>query len=216
MDDNKLKIIELTGKFVNEKLLGADSAHDFTHISRVVNNAKLIANGLDVDLFIVEMGALLHDMSDYKLFGDVDLALKNVSDFLIGINCEVSDVEHLLKIIPNVSFSSRFSGEISLEFDVVCDADRLDALGAIGIARCFAYGGAKGNPIYDLSVEPNLNKTAEEYKAGGSPSINHFYEKCFLLPGLMRTDSGWEIAESRTDFLRSFLKQFDLEIAGKK
>jgi uncharacterized protein len=217
MDDNKLEIISKTYDFVAGKLADADGAHDMLHIERVVKNAKLIASKFDCDinLFIVEMGALLHDMSDYKLFGDEKKALDDVKVFLESVGVCSDDVFHLLKIIPNVSFSARFSGNISCEFDIVSDADRLDALGAVGIARCFTFGGARGNPIYLPDVKPNLNMSKEEYKKSVSPQINHFYEKLLLIADLMKTDSGKKLGCERTEFMKTFLSQFFDEWEGK-
>jgi len=216
MGEIKKEIILKTEKFVFEKLLEVDSSHDFFHIKRVVNNVKLISKfEKNVDLFIVEMGALLHEMSDYKLLGDCENFLDEVKIFLINVGVINLDVEHLLKIISNVSFSLDFSGRISKEFDVVCDADKLDAVGAVGIARTFAYAGFRGNPIYDSDIKPNLNKSKEEYRKCDNTAFNHFYEKILKLPNLMRTDFGKKIALERNEFVKAFLEQFLSEVDAK-
>ncbi|MDR5591455.1 HD domain-containing protein [Christiangramia sp. SM2212] len=217
MPDNLL--IENTIKFVKETLEGAEGGHDWFHIERVLNNSRLIAQGENADLEIVELGALLHDIADSKFHGgDETVGPKVASDFLRSQSVSEETIDHVVKIIQNISFKGgnidqKFS---SSELDIVQDADRLDAIGAIGIARCFNYGGFKDRSLYDPDIKPNLNMTKEEYKASNAPTINHFYEKLLLLKDRMNTQTGRRIAADRHAFMVHYLDQFFSEWNGKK
>jgi len=203
---------------VQQELQNAEGGHDWFHIERVWNNAKLIAKTENVDLEIVELGALLHDIADSKFNnGDETIGPKKAFDFLITQNLDSTIIDHVIHIIENVSFSGgnqakRFN---SKELDVVQDADRLDAIGAIGIARTFNYGGFKNRTIYNPEIVPNLNMTKEEYQSSDAPSINHFYEKLLLLKDRMNTETGRKIAEQRHQFMEKYLEQFYGEWSGK-
>lgn len=211
---DKTQIISNTRDFVKQTLQNAEGGHDWFHIQRVVKNAREIAAGEQVDVFVVELGALLHDIADSKFHGgDESVGPKVAGEFLSSQEVSVEVIDHVIKIIENISFKGgnveqKFS---SPELDVVQDADRLDALGAIGIARTFNYGGHKGRALYDPAIKPNLNMTKEEYKASTAPTINHFYEKLFLLKDRMNTETGRKIAEDRHRFMELFLEQFYAE-----
>lgn len=208
---NKPQIIEHTKLFVRETLKNAEGGHDWFHIQRVYNNALQISKNEEADTFVVALGALLHDIADSKFHnGDETVGPKLAKDFLQEQQVSQETIEHVVKIIENISFKGgnharNFS---SRELDIVQDADRLDALGAIGIARTFNYGGYKGRPLYDPAIEPNLNMTKEEYKASNAPTINHFYEKLLLLRDRMNTETGRSMAEERHHFMEEFLQQF--------
>ena len=212
-------LIDNTIKFVKETLEGAEGGHDWFHIERVLNNSRLIAKGEKADLEIVELGALLHDIADSKFHdGDETVGPKVASEFLKTQNVSEETIDHVVKIIQNISFKGGNTDQkfTSLELDIVQDADRLDAIGAIGIARCFNYGGFKGRALYDPEIEPNLNMTKEEYKASNAPTINHFYEKLLLLKDRMNTQTGRRIAADRHAFMVHYLDQFYSEWNGKK
>ena len=211
--------INKTIAFVKETLANAEGGHDWFHIERVYKNALLISKNEKVDVFIVSLGALLHDIADSKFHnGNETIGPKVASEFLLKLNLDFKIIEHIIKIIENISFKG--GNEIqkfkSPELDVVQDADRLDAIGAIGIARCFNYGGFKNRALYDPEVKPNLNMSKAEYKASNAPSINHFHEKLLLLKDRMNTKTATKIAEERHQFMLHFLDQFDNEWQGKK
>ncbi len=211
-------IINKTKAFVQETLSGAEGGHDWFHTLRVYNNALLIAKNESVDVFTVSLGALLHDIADSKFHnGDETIGPKMAREFLFKHNIDSKVIEHVVKIIENISFKG---GNIeqkfkSAELDVIQDADRLDAIGAIGIARCFNYGGFKNRPLYNPEIKPNLNMTKEEYKASKAPTINHFYEKLLLLKDRMNTKTGQKLALERHQFMELYLKQFYNEWNGK-
>ncbi len=208
---DKDQIIANTVDFVKEKLKNAEGGHDWFHIERVFKNAKIIAASEDVNGFIVALGALLHDIADSKFHnGDETIGPKIARQFLHEQQVPEDDILHVENIIKWISFKGGNEAQEfhSPELDVVQDADRLDALGAIGIARTFNYGGHKGRPIFDPDVKPNLHMTKEEYKASSAPTINHFYEKLFLLKDRMNTKTGKNLAEERHDFMVEFLEQF--------
>lgn len=224
---NKPQILKNTEDFVKKTLSDAEGGHDWFHIERVRKNAKLIAKTEEVDLFIVELGALLHDIADSKFHnGDESVGPKMASEFLTSQNVSSEVIEHVVKIIENISFShskkkqklnEALGNEFqSKELQVIQDADRLDALGAIGIARAFNYGGYKNRTLYDPAIHPNLKMSKEEYKASTAPTINHFYEKLLLLKNRMNTETGCRIAENRHVFMLKFLSQFYAEWEGKK
>jgi uncharacterized protein len=215
-----LGLIESTKAFVQASLKDAEGGHDWFHTLRVYNNAKLISKHEDVDLLIVELAALLHDIADPKFYdGDETIGPKKASEFLLKQNVDSTIIEHVTKIIEHMSFKNSFDLDTSFssrEMEVVQDADRLDAIGAIGIARCFNYGGFKNRVLYDPNIAPNLNMTKAEYKTSKSPTINHFYEKLLLLKDQMNTKTGRRIAEKRHDFMENYLKQFYAEWHGEK
>lgn len=213
------QITAQTITFVKSTLKYAEGGHDWFHIERVLKNARLIAKGEDCDMQIVELGALLHDIADSKFHnGDETIGPKIAKAFLESINVPTAIIDHVENIIKHISFKGgRQKHDFnSKELDIVQDADRLDAIGAIGIARTFNYGGFKNRAIYDPATPPNLNMTKEEYKNSTAPTVNHFYEKLLLLKDLMNTKTGKKIAQQRHDFMKSFLDQFYAEWEGKQ
>ncbi|MCB0444228.1 MAG: HD domain-containing protein [Gelidibacter sp.] len=206
--------------FVKEQLQNAEGGHDWFHTLRVFNNSLLISKGENVDAFVVALGALLHDIADSKFHnGDESIGPKMAREFLFNINVDSTIIEHVVNIIENISFNKSLEkGKkfTSPELDVIQDADRLDALGAIGIARTFNYGGFKNRTIFDPSIKPNMNMTKEEYKTSTAPTINHFYEKLLLLKNKMNTKTGRQIAEKRHQFMELYLEQFYAEWDGKR
>jgi len=214
------KIIETTKSFVKETLKNAEGGHDWFHIERVYNNTLLIAKEEDVDAFVVALAALLHDIADSKFHdGDDTVGPRIAREFLFAQNISSEVIEHVVGIIANMSFNKSFDGALkftSKELEVVQDADRLDAIGAIGIARCFNYGGFKDRAIYNPDIQPNLNMSKAEYKASTAPTINHFYEKLLLLKDKMNTKTGKRIAQERHNYMEDFLKQFYAEWHGEK
>ncbi|RAJ17990.1 HD domain-containing protein [Olleya aquimaris] len=218
MDNNIL--IENTKQFVKDTLKDAEGGHDWFHTLRVFNNSLLISKYEDVDLLVVKLGALLHDIADSKFYdGDASIGPKLAGEFLLKQNVDSATINHVIKIIENISYSSNIDNPTpfkSLELDVVQDADRLDALGAIGIARTFNYGGFKNRALYNPEIKPNLNMSQAEYKSSSAPTINHFYEKLLLLKDTMNTKTGKKIAEKRHDYMVAFLKQFYAEWEGEK
>jgi uncharacterized protein len=217
---DKTNIINNTISFVKETLEGAEGGHDWFHIERVYNNAKLIAKDEYVDGFIVTLGALLHDIADAKFYdGDETIGPKKARAFLESQDVTEEIIVHVENIIQFISFkSSLASGEkfTSPELDVIQDADRLDAIGAIGIARCFNYGGFKNRALHNPEISPNLNMSKEEYKKSTAPTINHFYEKLLLLKDKMNTETGKRIAADRHAYMEGFLQQFYDEWNGLK
>lgn len=213
------KIIQNTITFVKNELEGAEGGHDWFHIERVYKNSLLISEGENVDKTVVALGALLHDIADSKFHdGDETVGPKKASEFLKTQHVSEEIIQHVVKIIENISFSggNKTQSFTSKELDVVQDADRLDALGAIGIARTFNYGGFKGRKLYDPEITPNLDMTPTEYKASNDPTINHFYEKLLLLKDRMNTETGRKIAKERHLFMETFLQQFYAEWNGEK
>ena len=219
MNQNPTFQIESCIAFVKKTLAGAEGGHDWFHIERVWKNAKLIASGEECDLEIVELAALLHDIADSKFHGgDEEIGPKKAREYLTTAGIKQQKIDHIVAIIENVSYKGGHNtrNHSSRELDIVQDADRLDAIGAIGIARTFNYGGFKNRAIYDPAIAPNLNMTKEEYKKSAAPTINHFYEKLLLLKGLMNTVSGKRIAEQRHQYMEGFLDQFYSEWNGRK
>ncbi|WP_109301744.1 HD domain-containing protein [Aquimarina sp. AU474] len=212
------EVIGKTVDFVKESLQNAEGGHDWFHIERVFKNAQLISNEEDVDQTVIALGALLHDIADSKFHdGDESVGPRIARTFLEDINVQSKTIDHVIKIIENISFKG---GNVdqkfrSPELDVVQDADRLDAIGAVGIARCFNYGGFKNRAIYDPEILPNLNMTKEEYKNSAAPTINHFYEKLLLLKDRMNTETGKKIATQRHTFMEQYLDQFYKEWKGQ-
>lgn len=220
MSLSESKIIEATIRFVKHELKTAEGGHDWFHTERVYKNALLIAKNEPVNLTVVALAALLHDIADSKFNnGDETIGPRVASEFLLKQNVSSEIIEHVTQIIEHMSFKNSFdlgTAFTSKEMEVVQDADRLDAIGAIGIARCFNYGGFKNRPLYDPEIAPNLNMTKAEYKASTAPTINHFYEKLLLLKDQMHTKSGKRIASERHQYMEGFLKQFYAEWEGKK
>jgi len=216
---NEKLIINRTINFVKQELKGAEGGHDWFHIKRVFNNAKLIVKTENANEFIVLLSALLHDIADSKFHdGNEKIGPEKATSFLLSQNVDSAVIEHVVQIINNISFKGgnlkrTFS---SIELDIVQDADRLDAIGAIGIARCFNYGGFKGREIFNPNIKPKLNMTKTEYKNSKAPSINHFYEKLLLLKDKMNTNTGKRIAVERHKFMEQYLDQFYAEWDGKK
>lgn len=205
------QIIADTVSYVQQELEGNESGHDWWHIKRVWNTAKTIATKEQVDLFVVELGALLHDIADSKFHnGDETVGPKKARQFLLSKDVPESIIDQIIAIIENISFKGgNFTATYSSkELDVVQDADRLDAIGAIGIARTFNYGGYKNNEIHNPNRPAKLDKTKEEYKKGSDTTINHFYEKLLLLKNRMNTDTGRQMAQKRHDFMEMYLEQF--------
>ena len=212
------KVIQATKAFVQSELKDAEGGHDWFHIERVYKNALLLARAEDVNLEIVSLGALLHDIADSKFHqGNENVGPQTARKFLESLHVQDFVIEHVVKIIENISFKGvNIKQEFtSPELDVIQDADRLDAMGAIGIARTFNYGGFKNRKIYDPSIAPKLNMSKEEYKKGENPTINHFYEKLLLLKERMNTVTGKKLAQKRHEFMEQFLEQFYAEWEGK-
>jgi len=211
LTENRKSIVEETEKFVKKVLSDAEGGHDWWHIHRVRNLSLKIAKEEDVDQFVVELAALLHDIADPKFHdGDEEIGPKMAKSFLNSIKVEKHIVSHIENIIRNISFKNSFE-ELnfnSKELMVVQDADRLDAIGAIGIARTFNYGGHVGTEIYNPEIKPVKFKTKEEYKKTKAPTINHFYEKLLLLKNKMNTNTALKMAEERHDFMLQFLDRF--------
>jgi len=204
-------IIQNTIQFVKEKLEGAEAGHDWFHIERVWKLSKKIAQTEDCNLEVVELSALLHDIADPKFHnGDEMVALKISREFLESQNVEEEIIQQVLFIIQNISFKNRneVPADLPIELKIVQDADRIDAIGAIGVARTFNFGGFKNNLMYHPDIQPKLNMSKEEYKKSNGTTINHFYEKLLLLKDLMNTNEGEKIAEEKHQFMLTFLDQF--------
>ena len=216
---NNTDIISKTISFVKEQLNNAEGGHDWFHIERVYKNALLIAKEEVCNLQIVQLGALLHDIADSKFHGgDESVGPKVARAFLESQNVTEDVINPVINIIENISFKGgnlekKFS---SIELDIVQDADRLDAIGAIGIARTFNYGGFKNRTLYDPKIAPNTKMTVDEYKNSQAPTINHFYEKLLLLKDKMNTETGKQIAQQRHLYMEGFLAQFYAEWEGEK
>lgn len=207
-------IIKKTITFVKETLSTAEGGHDWFHIERVWKSVKHIAAKENVgNILVIELGALLHDIADSKFHnGDESVGPAMARNFLESIDVEEEITTQVLDIIKHISFKGgEMTSFSSIELDIVQDADRLDAIGAIGIARTFNYGGYKGNKLYDPAIAPNLNMSKSAYKKGDNPTINHFYEKLLLLKDLMNTRTGKQLAQKRHDYMLGFLKQFYAE-----
>jgi uncharacterized protein len=212
-------LIDKTIAFVKEKLDNAEGGHDWFHIERVYKNSILIAKEEDCDIMVVKLGALLHDIADSKFHdGDETIGPKTARAFLESENVFEETINHVINIIENISFKGgNFENKFSSkELEIVQDADRLDAIGAIGIARTFNYGGFKNRALYNPSIAPNLNMSKEEYKNSNSPTLNHFYEKLLLLKDKMNTTTGKKIALERHQYMENFLSQFYAEWEGEK
>jgi uncharacterized protein len=208
---NKSEILNNTVEIVKQKLKDAEAGHDWFHIERVWKNARKIAQTENCDIFIVEIAALLHDIADSKFNdGNEEIGPETAKNILESLNLDEESINNVVQIIRNISFKGghKYSDFNSVELQIVQDADRLDAIGAIGIARAFNYGGFKNRTLYDPEIKPDLNMSKEAYKKGAAPTINHFYEKLLLLKDLMNTESGKKLAEERHLFMEQFLDQF--------
>lgn len=213
-----MNYIDQTINFVKKELEGAEAGHDWFHIQRVYNNALNLLKTEQANEQVVVLGALLHDIADSKFHnGDETIGPKKAMEFMTSIDINDDVKEHVVKIIENISFKGgNFNRTFqSKELEIVQDADRLDAIGAIGIARTFNYGGYKNNGLYDPEIQPKLKMTKEEYKNHKGTTINHFYEKLLLLKDLMNTETGKKIAENRHKYMEVFLEQFYNEWNGK-
>ena len=214
-----MQIINNTILFVKNQLAHAEGGHDWFHIERVYKNALLIAEEEECDITVVKLGALLHDIADSKFHGgDETVGPKTARTFLESQNVSENIILHVIAIIENISFKGgNFEKKFnSKELEIVQDADRLDAIGAIGIARTFNYGGFKNRPLYNPAIPPNSKMTKEEYKNNEAPTINHFYEKLLLLKDKMNTETGKQIAHQRHHYMEGFLAQFYAEWEGNK
>lgn len=209
MDKNR--IIQETISYVKQELADAEGGHDWFHIERVWKLSKHIAAVEQVDGFVVELGALLHDIADSKFNnGNENLGPQKAAQFLDSKGLPSETIAHIQNIIEHISFKGGNQAQTfhSKELSVVQDADRLDAIGAIGIARTFNYGGYKNRKLYDPSIPPKLDMTKEEYKKSTAPTINHFYEKLLLLKDRMNTDTGRALAEERHQLMENYLEAF--------
>lgn len=210
--------IEQTARFVQERLQGAEAGHDWWHVLRVWNNTKLILATETADGLVCELTALLHDIADSKFHdGDEHIGPRVAGEFLQSIGLDEARITHVRNIIANMSYSTSL-GTVSFhskELEIVQDADRLDGIGAIGIARAFHYGGFKNREIYNPNIQPMTELTKEAYKNTSAPTINHFYEKLLLLKDKMNTPTGKNIAEGRHEHMLSFLQQFYDEWEGQ-
>lgn len=212
------QIISNTKSFVQKTLEDAEGGHDWFHILRVYNNAKNILSKETAEPFVVELASLLHDIADSKFHhGDEAIGPRKAKAFLESQAVDSEIITHVVNIIKNVSYKGGHNNSSfhSIELDIVQDADRLDAIGAIGIARTFNFGGFKNNPLYDPNIPANPNQSKEEYKKSNSPTINHFYEKLLLLKDQMNTKTAKEIASHRHQFMLNYLNQFYKEWEGE-
>lgn len=216
---NKALITKRTKEYVFQKMSGESTGHDWFHVDRVykmaTNIAKIEGN---VDLFVVQIAALLHDIADWKFHDDDQAGSKVAREWLIKEGVEVSVIDHICNSIQTVSYKGGANDQkpSTLEAKIVQDADRLDALGAIGIGRAFAYGGFKGREMYNPSEKPKKFKSFAEYKNNKGTTVNHFYEKLFLVKDLMHTKTAKSIAEDRETFMKTYLDQFYKEWEGKQ
>ena len=218
MIDNE-KMIEATQHYVMETLEKAEAGHDWWHVLRVFNISVEMAQKMNADMTVVSLASLLHDVGDSKFHdGDETIGPRMIREFLNTLPLDKNIFEEVMYIVENMSFkrSFDFKGEKSLAFQIVQDADRLDAIGAIGIARAFSFGGFKGRPFYDPSILPQQHDDGKSYKASQAPTINHFYEKLLLLKDQMNTTQGRTMAEKRHAYMLTFLEQFYAEWEGKR
>lgn len=213
---NETHVLNNIEDWVKDKLHDEKSGHDWYHIYRVTSLAKEILKEEEANEFIVIAAALLHDIPDDKLTDDVEASLQEIRSLLQNNGVTTTDIEAIIEIITTISFRGGTGKELTnTEAKIVQDADRLDALGAIGIARTFQYGGAKSQAMYDPVIPVRDQMSFEEYRGGKSTSINHFYEKLLLLKDKMNTQSAIKIAEKRESFMKKFLDQFFNEWNGK-
>lgn len=215
---DKAAILQQTERYVQETLAGDGSGHDWWHMFRVRNIALTIGREESADLFVVELGALLHDIADWKFHdGDTTVGPRVAREWLQKIKVEEEIIAQVCSIVQDISFKGAGvkTPMKTKEGMVVQDADRLDALGAIGIGRAFAYGGSKGREMYNPNIPPTMHVTFEEYKKSNTGTINHFYEKLLLLQDMMNTTTGKRMAGVRHVYMEKFLEQFFQEWEGK-
>ncbi|MGB5403981.1 HD domain-containing protein [Robiginitalea sp.] len=216
---NDAQRIEKTIAYVQRELKDSEGGHDWFHIQRVFRNTLHIAREEKIDLLVVSLAALLHDIADAKFHkGDEEIGPKKAASFMADLDISEERRKHVVQIIRHISYKnsleaskSRFD---SRELQVVRDADRLDAMGAIGIARAFNYGGHAGRKLYDPEVAPNPKMDKATYKKNTGPTLNHFYEKLLLLKDLMHTETGKKLAEKRHQYMLDFLEEFYSEWNG--
>jgi uncharacterized protein len=215
-DDSQARLLAEAEAFAREALANDSSGHDFAHIERVRRIALVIAQAESADPFICELAALLHDVADYKIAGDEATGLARVRGWLEAHAADATTIAQVMEIIATMSFAGgQRPAMTTLEGRIVQDADRLDAIGAIGVARAFAYGGAKGRALYDPEQTPREQMSAEAYRAQPAPTINHFYEKLLLLKDRLNTGHARQLAERRHQFMLAFLDQFYAEWDGR-
>ena len=206
-----MSLIDRTVDYVRQKMSGDSSGHDWWHIDRVWRTARMLAEAEGANVEIVELAALLHDIADWKFAGgDEDAGPRAARDWLSSQQADESTIEHVCEIIATLSFKGAGvrTPMRTLEGQCVQDADRLDAIGAVGIARCFAFGGAKGRLMHDPEISPEMHQSFAAYKKNAGPSVNHFYEKLLLLKDRINTATARRLAEERHRFMEQFLAQF--------
>lgn len=210
-------MIDKALEYIKELFANDSSGHDYFHTLRVYQTATEIARQEQADVTIVQLAALLHDVDDEKLFPETHADKKNAVDFMTANGVDAETIRRVCKIIGEVSFAGTDSVVPgTIEGKCVQDADRLDAIGAIGIARTFAYGGSRGRKIYDPEIRPKIGMSKEAYRNNiNSPSINHFYEKLLLLKDMMNTSTGKKLAEHRHTVMQAFLDEFMAEWNGE-
>ena len=214
---DKTEILDRARKHVKQALATDSSGHDWWHIYRVTNTARQMAKAEKADIFICELAALLHDIADEKLNTSKKSGMQKVQDWLQENKVTAEDSEQVLEIIATMSYNGGHNQPMqTLEGKIVQDADRLDALGAIGIGRTFAYAGWKGHLMHNPDLPVRENMTPAEYRESGGTAVNHFYEKLLKLKGLMNTSYGKKLAEDRHAFMEAFLEQFYAEWEGKR
>jgi uncharacterized protein len=216
MDDREL--IQRTADHVKDAMAGDFSGHDWWHVYRVWQTAIRLAGQMEANLTVVELGALLHDIADWKLHdGDLEIGPRVAREWLESLKADPEIVDQVSTIIAGLSFAGAGVPDVaySVEAQIVQDADRLDALGAVGIGRTFAFGGAHNRQMYDPEIAPVYHDSFESYKSSASPTINHFYEKLFLLKDRMHTVAGREMAEGRHQYMLDFVNRFYMEFDGK-
>ncbi|MHC9532662.1 HD domain-containing protein [Dellaglioa sp. L3N] len=212
--------IQAVKEYTQNKLASDTSGHDFAHIERVVANAKNIASeSYNINYLVIVLSSYLHDVIDDKVVDNVEKETASLTHFLTSINLTNSQINDILTIIQSISFKKQLGNEavsLSEEAKIVQDADRLDAIGAIGIARTFYYGGHVGSKIYDPQHGPRVNMTPEEYRnVKNQTVINHFYEKLLTLADTMKTEPGYKLAKKRHQFMLDFLENFKAEWDGQ-
>ncbi|QDH22734.1 HD domain-containing protein [Saccharibacillus brassicae] len=213
--DRQTDILEAAAALAQRELEHEGSGHDWWHIRRVTELAKRIGAAEGADLFICELAALLHDLADEKLVADPESGIRRTANWMLEHGVAEADTDRIMEIIATMSFKGGSGRPMStLEGRVVQDADRLDAIGAIGIARTFVYSGKKGRPMHDPNLPVRQNMTPEEYRSGNDTAINHFYEKLLLLKDRLNTPCGRRIADSRHAYMEEFLERFDREWNG--
>lgn len=215
-DSFKRILLSEAEAFTRAQLEGDSSGHDFSHIERVRALTQTIASEEGADQFICELAALLHDVADYKIAGDEEVGLARVRHWLETHNADSDTIRRVMDIIGAMSFAGGSQPPMAtLEGQVVQDADRIDAIGAIGVARAFAFGGARGRPMHDPSIPPRVHMSTEEYRSAEAPTINHFYEKLLLLKDRLNTSHARRLAEERHRFMLAFLERFYAEWDGR-